>query len=163
MNANAETKVSGSRGLSGWRDRVGKKRRRGSISKRRQATKLGYLRMLARELSRELCSLARRSRVLLIRGEVPFLDLGPTYRPRRDSGLLVECTRTRGRIACMQEIREERPRLSMGEMQLVLKGFDLGAEWTQNNPHFCIQHTEVGRRTQISCGTDLSRTWRGSF
>jgi len=120
------------------------------------------LRMLGREWSLELCNLARTA-VLLLHGKVPFLDLGPAYRPHRDTGLLTECTRTRGRIACMREIRELIPHLSLTDMRLVLKGFDLGAEWTQNNPHFCMPHMGEHRKTHISCGANLSKYWRGQF
>jgi hypothetical protein len=142
---------------------VCKKRRRALIAKLAPLRRLHRrLRMLGREWSLELCNLARTA-VLLLHGEVPFLDLGPAYRLHQETGLLAECTRTRGRIACMREIREERPRLSLTDMRLVLKGFDLGAEWTQNNPHFCMPHTGVHRKTKISCGANLSKYWRGQF
>jgi hypothetical protein len=120
------------------------------------------LRMLGYEWLLELCSLGRITARLLC-GEVPFLDLGPTYGPHYDSGLLTECTRTRGRIACMRNIREETPHLSLNDMRLVLKGFDLGAEWTQNNPHFCIPHTEAHHKTRVSCAANLSKYWRGQW
>ena len=118
--------------------------------------------MLGREWSLELCRLGRIT-VRLLYGEVPFLDLGSAYRLHRDTGLLAECSRTRGRIACMRDIREERPHLSLADMRLVLKGFDLGAEWTQNNPHFCIPHIEALQKTRISCAANLSKYWRGQW
>jgi hypothetical protein len=120
------------------------------------------LRMLGYEWWLELCNLSHIT-VRLLCGEVPFLDLGPTYGPHRDSGLLMECTRTRGRIACMRCIREERPRLSLNDMRLVLKGFDLGAEWAQGNPHFCMPHTEAHHKNQIACAANLSKNWRGQW
>jgi hypothetical protein len=143
---------------------VCKKRRRALVSKLAPLRRFyRRLRVLGREWLLELYTFLGRSRVLLRRGEVPFLDLGPAYRPHRETGLLGECTRTRGRIACMRDIRAEKLRLSMADKRLVLKGFDLGAEWTQNNPHFCTPHTGVHRKTQISCGVNLSKYWRGQF
>lgn len=140
-----------------------RKLRRALVAKRAPSRRLRRrLRMLGYEWLLELCSLGRITARLLC-GEVPFLDLGPTYGPHRDSGLLAECTRTRGRIACMRDIRAERPHLSLTDMRLVLKGFDLGAEWTQNNPHSCIPHNEAHQRTQISCAANLSKYWRGQW
>jgi hypothetical protein len=136
--------------------------RRALVAKRATSRRLRRrLRMLGYEWLLELCSLARTT-VRLLCGEVPFLDLGPTYGPHRDSGLLMECTRTRGRIACMRNIWEERPHLSLNDTRLVLKGFDLGAEWTQNNPHFCTPHSGAHRKP-VSCAAKLSKYWRGQW
>jgi hypothetical protein len=143
--------------------RACRKLRRALGAKRAPARRLRRrLCMLGHEWFLELCSLARIT-VRLLGGEVPFLDLGPTYGPHRDSGLLMECTRTRGRIACMRNIREERPHLSLNDTRLVLKGFDLGAEWTQGNPHFCTPHTEAHHKIRISCAANLSKYWRGQW
>ena len=142
--------------------RACRKLRRALGAKRAYLRRLRRLRMLGYEWLLELCSLARIT-VRLLCGEVPFLDLGPTYGPHCDSGLLMECTRTHGRIACMRNIREERPHLSLNDIRLVLKGFDLGAEWTQRNPHFCRPHTEAHHKTRVSCAANLSKYWRGQW
>jgi hypothetical protein len=143
-------------------DRACNKLRRTLSAKRARLRRLRRrLRMLGYEWLLEFCSLGRIT-ARLLRGKVPFLDLGPAYRPHRDTGLLAECTRTRGRIACMRNMREERPNLSLTEIRLVLKGFDLGSEWAQNNPHFCMQHTGT-HGAQVSCAANLSKYWRGQF
>src|SRR5579859_3613234 len=126
---------------------------RALVAKRAHSRHLRPLRMLGYECLLVLCSLARTTARLLC-GEVPFLDLGPTYGPHCDSGLLMECTRIRGHIACMRNIRDERPHLSLNDIRLVLKGFDLGAEWTQRNPHFCMPDTEAHHKTRVSCAAN---------
>src|SRR5665213_1822819 len=157
MKPNYRTELLGSVELGQYFDCVRKRLRKVLVPKPLLLRRLYRLRMLGYEWLLELGSFLRCSRVLLLHGEVPFLGLGPAYGLHRETGLLAECTRTRGRIACMREMRQQGPSLSTGDMRLILKGFDLGSEWTQNNPHFCIPRTGPHRKPQDSCEGDLSR------
>src|ERR1700691_1316486 len=100
MQANRKIGSSDSGGLPQSGGRVCRQLRRALVAKRASLMRFHRRRrMLGDEWLLELCNLAHRS-TLLLRGRVPFLDLGPTYGQHCDSGLLAECTRTRGRIAC---------------------------------------------------------------
>src|ERR1700677_3786727 len=113
MQANRKIGSSDSGGLPQSGGRVCRQLRRALVAKRASLMRFHRpLRMLGYEWLLELCNLTHRSN-LMPRGRAPFLDRGPTYGQQCDSGLLAECTRTRGGIACVREIREERPRLSL--------------------------------------------------
>jgi hypothetical protein len=137
--------------------------RRSLIARIRRAIAWDCRWMLVRELLLELRSLLRRIRMIVFRGRVRVLDLGPEYGLHRETGHLVECSRTRGRRTCMRSIRAEAVRLSVEDRYLVLKGFELGSEWAYSNPHFCRPQGESSDDGRIPCSIDLSKFRKGSW
>jgi hypothetical protein len=91
---------------------------------------------LAYEFARVLRSFLHHTRILLWQGLIALAYMGPGvgYNEYRS---LVDCTRTRGRIADTQAVWASNPRMSGEDLQMFLAGWSAGARWSDSHKHSC--------------------------
>ncbi len=109
------------------------------IGRLRHAVRLFQL--SAREIRREFCKFARRTRTLLTTKRHHYTgsfgpDLGPAA-GTESNGHPVSCTRTLGRIQDIQTFFRSNPGATATDTETLLVGWDMGAEWAASHGHSC--------------------------